>query len=116
MAWEIAARSPRPVEAQARALVTWRRLLCAETGFLAAAVTALLWLAPATEPALRDARFVYAVLVVLVALPLVRVISSWLRLLEVECPRCAERFYGDETVPVPWRARCADCGFRPAAS
>ena len=115
MDWEDRVDEPRAIDLQARALAAWRRLLLAETGFVAAAVTALLWLAPATEGAMKDARFVYGVVLALVALPLVRVIGSWLCLLEIECPRCSEPFYGDQVVPVPWRGRCADCGFKPAS-
>jgi hypothetical protein len=66
-------------------------------------------LAPLAENSLVDARVLYLACFALFSISALRFVGLAIELLEWDCPRCLERFCGQ----VPFRARCANCGYVP---
>ena len=87
-----------------------RRGLLYEIPPLVGALVLIVALAPLAEDARVDARALYLLCFVLFSLAALRFFGLALEVLEWDCPRCMERFCGD----VPFRARCANCGYVPS--
>lgn len=100
------------MEKEAEGVRDWlwaRRGLALELPALAAACVLLTELAPIAEESVLDARALWVGCFALFSMETVAFVRRALAVLDWECPRCAESFCANQ----PFRARCANCGFRP---
>jgi hypothetical protein len=100
------------METQAEGAREWlwtRRGLVLELPALAAACFLLTELAPVAERSVLDARALWVACFALFSMETIAFVRRALAVLDFECPRCAESFCANQ----PFRARCANCGFRP---
>jgi hypothetical protein len=95
---------------RARAWLAARRGLAFELPPLLAVGVVLFVIAPVAERAVLDVRALYLASLALFSLGAIEFVRRVLEVIAFTCPRCHEDFSGR----VPFRARCASCGFRPS--
>ena len=107
----------RAVHHELRDLDQRRRGLLTQALLMAISGVGLVLGAGGLDAAPLDLRFLFLAATGLFSLAAIHWVDETVSMLHVECPRCAERFFGvaPETIPSPLRSRCSACGLTLSA-
>jgi hypothetical protein len=98
---------------QTAAWLRARRVLALELLPLGVAGAVLYALAPDAEASTPEARAAFLGVGALFFAAFVRLVARAVEFLQLDCPRCDREFWIPPSLP--FRARCARCGFQPSA-